>query len=138
MTVSAVTSRGFDLYYEEVGEGVPILLVHPAGATASTWGAVTEELARIGRVIAYDRRGYARSGGELVHSMSTHTADAASLLEHLDSPPAIVVGTSAGAAIAVDLAVRRPDLVRAVVAHEFPWRYARHVPAVSQMTALGR
>ena len=73
-------------------------------------------------MIAYDRRGYARSGGEPVRSMSTHTADAAALLEHLRTPPAVVVGTSAGAAIAVDLAVRRPYLVRAVVAHEFPWR----------------
>ncbi len=27
-----------NLYYEEKGHGVPILLIHPAGATASTWG----------------------------------------------------------------------------------------------------
>jgi pimeloyl-ACP methyl ester carboxylesterase len=49
-----------------------------------------------------------------------------------------VVGTSAGAAIAVDLAVRRPDLVRAVVAHEFPWRFTRHLPTASQVAALAR
>ena len=61
-----VRSDGCDLDYEEVGEGVPILLIHPAGATASTWGAATEELTRIGRVITYDRRGNARSGGEPV------------------------------------------------------------------------
>src|SRR5512145_1045453 len=133
-----VTSDGCDLYYEELGEGTPILLVHPAGATASTWGSATEELGRIGRVIAYDRRGYARSGGEPARSISTHTADAASLLEHLRLPPAVVVGTSAGAAIAVDLAVRRPDLVQAVIAHEFPWRFTRHLPAVSQVAALAR
>ena len=136
--VGSVRSNGCDLYYEELGEGVPILLVHPAGSTASTWGAAAEELARIGRVIAYDRRGYARSGGEPVRSMSTHTADAAALLEYLVIPPAVVVGTSAGAAIAVDLAVRRPDLVRAVVAHEFPWRYARHRPTASQVAALAK
>jgi pimeloyl-ACP methyl ester carboxylesterase len=127
---------GCDLYYEDVGDGVPILLVHPSGATGSTWGSATDELARIGRVIAYDRRGYARSAGEPVHTLSTHTTDAAALLEHLRTPRAVVVGTSAGAAIAVDLAVRRPDLVRVVVAHEFPWRFARHVPTVSQLAAL--
>ena len=127
-----------DLYFEEIGVGVPILLIPPSGATASTWGAAAEELGRIGRVIAYDRRGYARSGGEPVRSMSTHTADAAALLEHLRTPPAVVVGTSAGAAIAVDLAVRRPDLVRGVVAHEFPWRFARHVPSGSQVAALAK
>ena len=136
--MSSVNLDGCDLYYEEVGEGVPILLIHPAGATASTWGSATEELARFGRVITYDRRGYARSGGETVRSMSTHTADAAALLEHLQGSPAVVVGTSAGAAIAVDLSVRRPDLVRAVVAHEFPWRFTRHLPSGSQVAALAK
>jgi pimeloyl-ACP methyl ester carboxylesterase len=129
---------GFDLYHEEEGRGVPILLIPPAGSTASTWGSAMTELARVGRVIAYDRRGYARSGGNPVRSISTHTADAAALLEFLEAEPAVVVGTSAGAAIAVDLAVRRPELVRGVVAHEFPWRFIRHVPAASQIVALAK
>jgi pimeloyl-ACP methyl ester carboxylesterase len=136
--VAPATRQQADLYYEEAGDGVPILLVHPSGSTAATWGSVTEELAEIGRVIAYDRRGYARSGGDPVRPMSTHTADAAALLEHLQTPPAVVVGTSAGAAIAVDLAVRRPDLVQVVVAHEFPWRFTRSVPPASQIAALAR
>jgi pimeloyl-ACP methyl ester carboxylesterase len=129
---------GFELYYEEDGEGIPILLIPPAGSTASTWGPATEELTRVGRVITYDRRGYARSGGEPVRSMPTHTVDAAALLEHAGAEPAVAVGTSAGAAIAVDLAVRRPDLVAAVVAHEFPWRFTRHVPSLSQLGGLAR
>ena len=87
-------------------------------------------------MIVYDRRGYARSGGDPVRSISTHTADAARLLQSLGSEPAVVVGTSAGAAIAVDLAVRRPELVRAVVAHEFPWRFTRHRPSPAQLAAL--
>jgi 3-oxoadipate enol-lactonase len=132
----SVRANGCDLYYEEVGEGVPILLIHPAGSTASTWGSATEALGRLGRVIAYDRRGYARSGGVPVRSLSTHTADAAALLEFLGASPAVVVGTSAGAAIAVDLAVRRPDLVRVIISHEFPWRFSRHLPAASQVKAL--
>jgi pimeloyl-ACP methyl ester carboxylesterase len=122
-----------DLYHEEVGDGVPILLIHPSGATASTWGTVIEELARVGRVITYDRRGYARSGGEPVHRLSTHSADAAALLESLQGAPAVVVGTSSGAMIALDLAVRRRDLVRAVVEHEGPWRFTRHLPTASQV-----
>ena len=136
--MGSVRSDGCELYYEEVGEGVPILLIHPAGSTASTWGSATEELARIGRVITYDRRGYARSGGEPARSISTHTADAAAILESLRAQPAVVVGTSAGAAITVDLAVRRPDLVRVVIAHEFPWRFTRHLPTVSQVAALAK
>ena len=127
-----------NLYYEETGDGVPILLVPPAGATASTWGSAVDQLAVGARVIAYDRRGYARSGGEPPHSMSTHTADAAALLEQLGASPAVVVGTSAGAGIAIDLAIRRPELVRAVVAHEFPWQTARHLPTGSQVVAIAK
>jgi pimeloyl-ACP methyl ester carboxylesterase len=134
----SVRSDGCDLYYEELGEGVPVLLIHPAGATASTWGSATEELARVGRVITYDRRGYDRSGGEPARSVSTHTADAAAIVECLRAQPAVVVGTSAGAAIAVDLAVRRPDLVGVVIAHEFPWRFTRRLPSVSQVAALAK
>lgn len=129
---------GSDLYYKEEGKGVPILLIHPSGSTASTWGSVTTDLARTGRVITYDRRGYARSGGEPPRSTFAHTRDAAALLESLRTQPAVVVGTSAGAAIAVDLAVRRPDLVRAVIAHEFPWRFTHHLPSVSQVVSLAR
>jgi len=136
--MSSVRSDGCDLYYEEVGQGVPILLIHPAGATASSWGSATQELARIGRVLTYDRRGYARSGGDPVRLVAIHTADAATLLEALGAAPAVVVGTSAGAAIAVDLAVRRPDLVRVVIAHEFPWRFTRHRPSGAQVVALAR
>ena len=136
--MGTVTSDGCALYYEEAGEGTAIVLIHPAGATASTWGSVTEELTRLGRVIAYDRRGYARSGGGPARAMSTHTADAAAILEGLRAAPAVVVGTSAGAAIAVDLAVRRPDLVRVVIAHEFPWRFARHIPTGSQVAAVAK
>jgi pimeloyl-ACP methyl ester carboxylesterase len=35
--------------------------------------------------------------------------------------------------IAIDLAVRRPDLVRAVVEHEGPWRFTRHLPTSAQV-----
>jgi pimeloyl-ACP methyl ester carboxylesterase len=134
--MDSVRSDGCDLYHEETGEGVPILLIHPSGATASTWGSATEELARIGRVITYDRQGYARSGGRPVRSVSTHTADAAAILESLATGPAVVVGTSAGAMIAIDLAVRRPDLVLAVIEHEGPWRFTRHLPSGPQVTAF--
>ncbi len=63
--MGSIKARGCTFYYEEQGEGSPILLIPPAGATASTWGALVGDLARAGRVIAYDRRGYTRSGARL-------------------------------------------------------------------------
>ncbi len=136
--MGSVKAQKSDLYYEAQGEGVPILLIHPAGATASTWGAVAEELAEVGRVVAYDRRGYSRSGGEPVHSIPRHTADAAAMLDMLHTAPAVVVGTSVGATIGIDLALRRPDLVRTVIAYESPWRASRRRPTASSLAVLAR
>src|SRR5512142_3219628 len=105
-----IKARGCSFYYEEQGNGPPILLISPAGSTASTWGTLVGDLAGAGRVISYDRRGYTRSGGAVVRSAAEHTLDAAAVLDALAPSPAVVVGTSAGATIALDLAVRRPDL----------------------------
>jgi len=46
---------------------------------------VVGDLAGVGRVIAYDRRGYRRSGGEVVRSASEHAVDAAAVLEALEA-----------------------------------------------------
>jgi pimeloyl-ACP methyl ester carboxylesterase len=89
-------------------------------------------------VITYDRRGYARSGDAPVRSVRRHTADAAAILERLGASPAVVFGMSSGATITVDLAVRRPDLVRAAIEHEAPWRMTRHLPPSSRVPALAR
>jgi pimeloyl-ACP methyl ester carboxylesterase len=132
-----VKARGNSFYYQEQGEGPPILLIPPAGATASTWGTLAGDLARAGRVIAYDRRGYTRSGGEVVRSAAEHTRDAGAILDALAAESAVLVGTSAGATIAIDLAVRRPDRVRAVVVHEAAWRALRH-PDASGLRTLAR
>jgi pimeloyl-ACP methyl ester carboxylesterase len=136
-TMGFVRARGTSFYYEEQGEGQPILLIPPSGSTASTWGTLPGGLAGVGRVIVYDRRGYSRSGGEAVRSAAEHAADAAAVLDALSAWPAVAVGTSAGATIALDLAVRWPDLVRAVVVHEAPWRALRH-PEVSGLIVLAK
>jgi pimeloyl-ACP methyl ester carboxylesterase len=132
-----VKARGSSFYYEEQGEGQPILLIPPSGSTASTWGSLPGDLAGAGRVIVYDRRGYSRSGGEVVRSAAEHARDAAAILDALEATPTVLVGTSAGATIALDLAVRRPDLVRAVVVHEAAWRALRH-PDASGVVVLAR
>ena len=132
-----VKARGSSFYYEEQGEGQPILLIPPSGSTASTWGTLPRDLAGAGRVIAYDRRGYTRSGGEVIRSATEHTRDAAAILDALEARPTVLVGTSAGATIALDLAVRRPDLVRAVVVHEAAWQALRH-PDASGLVVLAK
>jgi pimeloyl-ACP methyl ester carboxylesterase len=82
------------------------------------WAGAAPELARLGRFIVYDRRGCSRSERPDPYptvAVSSHADDAASLLEALAAVPAIVIGRSYGGDVAVDLALRYPRLVRALV-----------------------
>jgi pimeloyl-ACP methyl ester carboxylesterase len=72
-------------------------------------------------VIGYDRRGCSRSERPepyLRTSVSEHADDAAALLETLKAPPAVVIGRSYGGTVALDLALRHPERVRALVVLE--------------------
>jgi pimeloyl-ACP methyl ester carboxylesterase len=110
--------NGIRLHYEERGSGAPILCIHGAGTSAQLWADAVEKLARLGRAIAYDRRGYGRSeppeSWERVN-VAEHADDAAALLDALEATPAVVVARSYGGEVATDLALRYPDRVRALV-----------------------
>ncbi len=110
--------NGAVLYYEERGSGPPLLLVHGTGSYADIWSPVFDGLARSYRVIAYDRRGFARSSPAPGGGLAEHARDAAALLEALGASPAMVVGWSAGGVIALDLAASFPDCVAALVLAE--------------------
>ncbi len=110
--------NGIRLYYEENGTGTPILCIHGAGSSALVWAAAVEKLARVGRVIAYDRRGCSRSERPEPYertSVAEHADDAAALLDAMAAAPALVIGRSYGGTVATDLALRYPDRVRALV-----------------------
>lgn len=117
-STTGLSVNGVRLYYEEHGSGAPILCIHGAGSTALMWADAVDELARLGRVIAYDRRGCARSERPQPYertSIGEHADDAAALLDSLAAEPAVVVGRSYGGTVATDLALRYPDRVRALV-----------------------
>ena len=109
--------NGVRLYYEEHGEGQPILVIHGTSSSALIWGAAVAELASLGRVIVYDRRGCTRSERPDPYEtrVSDHADDAAALLEALSATPAVVIGRSYGGVIGIDLALRYPERVLALV-----------------------
>jgi esterase len=110
--------NGIRIYYEEHGDGDPILCIHGGGSSALMWEEAFGQLSRLGRVIAYDRRGCTRSERPDPYGSTTvaeHADDAAALLGTRADGPAVVVGRSYGGAVAVDLALRYPDRVRALV-----------------------
>ncbi len=109
--------NGVSLYYEEHGAGEPIVGIHGSLSSAAFWSDPARELARHGRTIVYDRRGCSRSERPEPYATNVHQQadDVAELIDALAAAPAIVIGRSYGGAIALDLALRYPDRVRALV-----------------------
>jgi pimeloyl-ACP methyl ester carboxylesterase len=115
--VPTVQANGVALHYEESGTGDPILCVHGTGSSSELWADAVAALSARGRAVVYDRRGFGRSERPqpLRMDVRLHGDDAAALLEALDAAPAVVIGRSQGGEIALDLALRHPGRVRALV-----------------------
>lgn len=97
----------------DVGTGHPVVLLHGGGLDHRMWEPQIPVLARTHRVVAPDARGHGRSSTPL--TPFRHCDDLADLLTRLGTGPATLVGTSMGAATAVDTALEHPHLVHAVV-----------------------
>lgn len=111
----AATACG-PIEYAVVGEGSPILMAHGAGGGFDQGLEFARELAEGGfRVVAMSRFGYL--GTPLPDDASAAAqADAhACLLDALNIPRAAVIGASAGAPSSMQLALRHPDRVSALV-----------------------
>jgi pimeloyl-ACP methyl ester carboxylesterase len=108
--------NGVAIHYEERGAGPAILGIHGSLSSAALWSAAAATLATRGRAIIYDRRGCSRSERPrpFATDVRQQADDAAALIEALGAAPAIVVGRSYGADVAMELALRRPELVRAL------------------------
>ena len=100
------------------GSGTPILLLHGLMGRATTWWPVAQWLRRYGRVVGVDARGHGRSQASGPWTTERLAADAAEVLEGLDAGPAVVIGHSMGGLTGIELAARRPDLVRALVVED--------------------
>ena len=137
MTEWHVDNKGVDLFCADEGDGAAVLLVHASGADSTTWGDIPTILSGRNHLIRYDRRGYSRSTRAGTATLAEHGADAAAVIDRLGCGPAVVVGLSAGATIALQLAVARPDLVRGMVLHEPPFHGKRH-PSLATIRAVIR
>lgn len=115
-----ITANGLKLYYEESGQGTPLLLLHGFGRTASDWnyGNVTKELSKHYRVIAIDLPGHGRSDYMDTTNVYMHKKAAEYILAALDAihiDSVYVVGHSSGAFITLYLATLRPGFVKKIV-----------------------
>ena len=104
---------GIDLYYEEHGQGEPVLLAPPSWWPSDTWKvAVVPFLSRRYRTIIFDCRGTGYSSKpDHGYSISRFAEDCAGLLHHLEISKCHAAGFALGGQIVQALAIDRPDLV---------------------------
>lgn len=105
--------EGGRLYYEVVGEGYPLALIHAGVADHRMWDEQVAAFAPYYRVIRYDTRGFGRS--ETDAGTFSDYADLLALMDHLGVAQAHVVGLSRGGGIAIDFCLEHPDRVRALI-----------------------
>jgi len=98
ITVGKENSTPIDLYYEDHGSGLPVVLIHGWPLNGASWEKQTAALLAAGhRVITYDRRGFGRSSKPAVgYNYDTFAADLDKLLKKLNLKKVALVGFSMG------------------------------------------
>jgi pimeloyl-ACP methyl ester carboxylesterase len=114
--VPVIRVGGLQLAYEEYGSGQPVVLIPPAATPAGVWATnqVPAIVAAGYRVIVASSRGTPPSTvPSAPFRVADLTDDVACLITELGLAPCLIVGASLGAMTGQELALSRPDLVRA-------------------------
>ncbi len=112
-----IDAPGFPVHVHDVGEGPATVVLHGGLESSEDHADLITALAQDRRVVAPDRRGHGRTADvEGPYTYRAMTDETAAVLDALALGPADLVGYSDGADVALELAIRRPELVRSVVA----------------------
>jgi len=101
------------LYYETMGEGHAIVLIHGGLLDSRMWDGQFKKFAPRYQVIRYDIRGYGHSA--LPGGKYSHVKDLGSLLKFLKIDKAHIIGLSLGGTIAIDFALECPEQVTSLI-----------------------
>ena len=107
-----------ELHYRIDGDpnGAPVVFSNSLGTDLRLWDAILPHLPAGLKIIRYDKRGHGLSSlPQAPYAMGALVGDVEKLLDHLEVKDSVFVGLSIGGMIAQGLAVKRMDLVRAVV-----------------------
>jgi pimeloyl-ACP methyl ester carboxylesterase len=130
--------NGTRLYYEVAGSGPALVFLHAFACDRRLWDAQVAHFSRRYRVVCYDARGYGKSDVP-AGAPYAHGEDLRALLDHLDIPDAALCGLSMGGQNAIELALRHPARVRALVLVSFSLQgfpFSREI--VELFTAMNR
>jgi len=133
-----VTVAGKRWHVQRMGSGPPLLLLHGTGASVHSWRGLMPLLAESHDVIAMDLPRHAFTTGHDAYAMSlpAMAREVTGLLDTLEFAPSAIVGHSAGAAIALQLALDHayagPIVGLSAALRPFPGAMAQIFPAVAK------
>jgi pimeloyl-ACP methyl ester carboxylesterase len=107
-----------ELYYEEHGEGVPLVWTHEYAGDYRSWAPQVRALARRYRVITYSNRGYLPSGvpsDPAAYSQEQLVEDLRGLLDHLGIDRAHIGGLSMGGSVTLVFSLTYPERCRSAI-----------------------
>jgi pimeloyl-ACP methyl ester carboxylesterase len=109
--------NGLEMYYEIHGTGQPLVLLHGAfSAIGTSFGQLLPELAKSRQVIGFELQAHGRTADiDRPLSLEQMADDAAAALKQLGIPQADIFGYSMGAGVALQVALRHPDVLRKLV-----------------------
>jgi pimeloyl-ACP methyl ester carboxylesterase len=109
--------NGLRMYYEIHGQGQPLVLLHGAfSAIGTSFGPLIPDLAKTRLVIGLEMQGHGRTADiDRPLSIEQMADDTAAAIRQLGLSQADVFGYSMGAAVALHVALRHPDVVRKLV-----------------------
>jgi pimeloyl-ACP methyl ester carboxylesterase len=109
--------NGLQMYYEIHGSGQPLVLLHGnLSAIGTSFGKVLPQLASTRRIIAVEQQGHGHTADiDRPFSIAQWAQDTTTLLRHLLIEQADFFGYSSGGAVALEIALRSPALVRKLV-----------------------
>lgn len=109
--------NGLRMYYETLGTGRPLVVLHGAYMTVDGMGGLVTDFAESRRVIAVELQGHGRTA-DVADRPITYEGmadDVAAMLRHLGIDEADAFGYSMGGGVALQLAIRHPGSVRRLV-----------------------
>lgn len=104
---------GDSLYYESVGSGSAVVLLHDGTFHSIVWDHQVPTLSQQYKVIRYDRRGYGRSSQP--DTSYSNAQDLSAVLDHLGVDKAVLVGSSTGGMLAAEYALSDRERITGLV-----------------------
>jgi pimeloyl-ACP methyl ester carboxylesterase len=133
---SYASVNGLNMYYEIHGTGRPLILLHGGVGASDMFGPVLPMLAENRQVIAVHLQAHGRTADiNRPLRFELLADDIAALMKYLDIEKADIMGYSLGAGVALQTAIRHPDLVRKLVIISAPVKQNGWYPEVQELMA---